>query len=86
MQVTRLWQVKQPLQVNLPRRVIKKVGTPNNMSNPHQCVINHDSQLVRKDAIPPFNHKITNIGTQLLGKMALQLIINTDRFMGYLNA
>lgn len=78
MQVIGRRQIETLLQIDLPRRRVEQVASPQHFGNVLLMIVDHDSQLVGKDLVAPSNDKVPRLFGQVLFDAALQLIVDTN--------
>jgi hypothetical protein len=78
MQVIRRRQLEELLQIDLPRRGVEQVASPQHFGDVLLVIIDHDSQLIGIGLIAPPNDKVPRLFGQVLFDASLQLIVDAD--------
>src|ERR1700688_4601658 len=65
---------QQSLQMDLPRRVVQKVGAPYHVRHTLGCIVDHDGQYVCEQPIAALDQHIADGGRYILAERSLNAI------------
>ena len=73
-QVARLRQPEQFLQIQLARRRVEQVGATHHVGHALPGIVQHHGELIGEQAITPSDHEVADFTAQMLTKFALHAI------------